>query len=292
MYYRHLTRDERYQIQALWLGGFTPSEIARQLRRARSSISRELKRCAGRQYSAAVAHLQAQQCRHMASSAPVIDAATWVRVERRLRGEWSLEQIAGRGEEQVSHERIYQYIVQDKQRDGDLWTFRRRRRRYRHIGTSRQCQRFGGRRITDRPPHVEQRHQVGHWEADGVLGKGAVRIVTLVERKSLYTKIQRAPNGSARQATRAVLAALHALRARVRTLTYDNGSEFAEHELVDIVLEAQSYFADPYSAWQRGTNENTNGLIRQYLPKDHHMNDLTDARIQQIEDKLNSRPRK
>ena len=125
-----------------------------------------------------------------------------------------------------------------------------------------------------------------------MVGKGTVRLITLVERKSRYTKLRRVPDGKSRSASTAIIAALHSLQRCVQMLTYDHGSEFAEHELIDCVLEATAYFIGPQSPWQRGTNENTNGLVHQYLPKGTSMNALTDEQLQVIEDKLNNRPRK
>src|SRR5699024_4954118 len=118
------------------------------------------------------------------------------------------------------------------------------------------------------------------------------RLVTLVERKSGLVRIRRVANGEAVTVMRAVIEALHPLSPRVHTLTWDNGGEFAEHEVMDLALEANSYFADPYSSWQRGCNENCNGLIRQYCPKGCDLADFDEAYIQRIEDKLNRRPRK
>ena len=133
---------------------------------------------------------------------------------------------------------------------------------------------------------------MGDWEGDTIVGKGLARVVTLVDQKSGLLRIRRVPNGEAATGMCAIVHALHPLRARVHTLTWDNGSEFADHALVDITLAAKSYFAEPYSSWQRGTNENTNGPIRQYLPKRCDLGACSDADIQVIEDKLNRRPRK
>ncbi len=139
---------------------------------------------------------------------------------------------------------------------------------------------------------METRTRVGDWEGDTIVGKGLARVVTLVDLKPGLLRMRLVPNGEADTVMRAIVHALHALQARVHTLTWDNGSEFAQHALVDIVLTARSYFAEPYSSWQRGTNENTNGLIRQYLPKGCDLSAYSDADIQALEDKLNQRPRK
>ncbi len=295
MSYTHLSQDERYQIQHLHNGGFSAGEISKQIQRSATTISRELRRNASEEgkYQARPAHRQSVKRRHAASTQARIDPARWLAVEARLTAEqWSPEQIAS--EACISHERIYQYIAADRQRGGALWQHlrcRKRRRRHR-CGTPRERQRFRGRRIAERPASVEERKRVGHWEGDTIVGKGLTRIVTLVERKSRYVRLRRVPNGEADTVARAIIDALHPLHSRVHTMTWDNGSEFAEHALVDIALDARSYFADPYSSWQRGANENTNGLLRQYLPKRCDLSTCSDEQLQAIEDKLNRRPRK
>ena len=133
---------------------------------------------------------------------------------------------------------------------------------------------------------------MGDWEGDTIVGKGLARLVTVVDRKSGLARIRKVANGEADTVMRAILGALHPLNARVHTLTWDNGSEFAEHELIDIALQAKSYFAMPYSSWQRGCNENFNGLVRQYIPKGCNIDSFSDEQVQQFEDKLNQRPRK
>jgi IS30 family transposase len=295
MSYTHLSQDERYQIQHLHRGGFSASEIGRQIRRATTTISRELRRNAsdGVAYQARPAHRQSMKRRHAASTLARIHPDRWSAVDARLAEHWSPEQITA--EALISHERIYQHIAADRQRGGNLWQHlrcRKQRRRRHRCGTPRQRQRFGGRRIAERPAIVQSRRRVGDWEGDTIVGKGLSRIVTLVDRKSGPLRMRHVPNGEADTVMRAVVHALHFLRARVHTLTWDNGSEFAEHAVIDIALHAKSYFAEPYSSWQRGTNENTNGLIRQFLPKRCDLGAYSDADIQAIEDKLNQRPRK
>lgn len=294
MGYTHLSQDERYQIQYLRAGGFHPEQIAHQIHRAPTTVRRELRRNAsgdGR-YQARTAQRQSALRRHAASSRLRIDPSRWAAVEARLAEDWSPEQIAD--EAGISHERIYQHVARNRQQGGNLWHhLRRRKRRRRHrCGTPRERQRFHGRRITQRPAVVAMRRRVGDWEGDSVVGKGLARIVTLVERKSGYVRLRRVHDGRADTVARAIIHALHPLRSHVHTLTLDNGSEFAEHELVDIALAAKSYFAEPYSSWQRGCNENLNGLVRQYLPKGCNLAATTDEHLQIIEDKLNDRPRK
>jgi IS30 family transposase len=296
MNYTHLSQGERYQIQCLRRGGWQLEAIAAGLQRAVSTVSRELRRNAMSEggYDSRHAQRQASKRRHAASALPRIDAQTWTVVEARLLEDWSPEQIAGEGEAAVSIERIYQHIATDRQRGGSLWQHLRRRKRHRRhrCGTPRERQRFGGKRIHERPAIVERRGRVGDWEGDTIVGKGTARIVTLVDRKSGWTRLRKVSEGTATTVAAAVLSILHPVRACVHTLTWDNGSEFAEHRLMDAGLEAQSYFAMPYSSWQRGCNENLNGLLRQYLPKGCDLAQFTDDEIQQIEDKLNRRPRK
>lgn len=296
MSYTHLSQDERYQIQHFHGGGFSAREIGAELKRAATTISRELRRNSSEaaKYHARAAQRQSAKRRREASAQARIGPEQWATVEARLTVEqWSPVQIAS--EVSISHERIYQHIAADRQRGGKLWLHlrcRKQRRRRHRCGTPRQRQRFHGRRIAERPAIVESRKRVGDWEGDTIVGKGLARVVTLVDRKSGLLRMRLVPNGEADTVMRAIVHALHPLRARVHTLTWDNGSEFAEHALVDIALVATSYFAEPYSSWQRGTNENTNGLIRQYLPKGCDLSVYSDADIQAIEDKLNQRPRK
>lgn len=296
MSYTHLSQDERYQIQHLHRGSFSARAIGAQLGRAAPTISRELRRNPGgaAKYHAPTAQRQSTKRRHAASAQARIGPEQWAAVEARLiADQWSPVQIAS--EASISHERIYQHIAADRQRGGDLWRHlrcRKQRRRRHRCGTPRQRQRFRGRRIAERPAIVETRKRVGDWEGDTIVGKGLARVVTLVDRKTGLLRMRLVPNGEADTVMRAIVHALHCLQARVHTLTWDNGSEFAQHALVDIVLAAKSYFAEPYSSWQRGTNENTNGLIRQYLPKGCDLSAYSDADIQAIEDKLNQRPRK
>lgn len=296
MSYTHLDRQERYQIQRLRRGGLSLRDIGRIMDRHTSTIQRELARNAleDGDYDYKQAHRESVTRRHAASSRAHIDPVAWEWVEARLREDWSPEQIAGAPPIRISIERIYQHVATDRQRGGTLWKHLRCRKRRRHhrCGTPRERQRFRGKRIGERPSGVSKRWRVGDWEGDTMVGKGLARLVTLVERKSGLVRIRRVANGEATTVMRAVIEALHPLSQRVHTLTWGNGSEFAEHEVMDIALEANSYFADPYSSWQRGCNENCNGLIRQYCPKGCDLSTFTGEEIQRIEDKLNRRPRK
>ena len=223
MSYTHLSQEERYQIRWLRRGGWSLEDIAAELQRAGSTISRELRRNATPEgaYDHRYAQRQAVQRRHSASALPRIDAQTWATVEERLREDWSPEQIAGADEVAISVERIYQHIATDRQRGGTLWQhLRRRKRRRRHrCGTPRERQRFGGRRIHERPVIVEQRGRVGDFEGDTIVGRGPARIVTLVDRKSGWVRLRKVPDGTATAVAEAVLSVLHPVHARVHTLT-------------------------------------------------------------------------
>jgi IS30 family transposase len=246
MSYTHLSQDERYQIQHLCGGGFSAREIGAQLERAATTISRELRRNQGDadKYHAHAARRQSAKRRHATSAQARILPEQWVAVEARLMAEqWSPVQIASAAS--ISHERIYQHIAADRQRGGKLWLHlrcRKQRRRHR-CGTPRQRQRFHGRRIAERPAIVESLKRAGDGERDTIVGNGLARVVTLVDRKSGLLQMRRVPNGEADTVMRAIVHALQPLQARVHTLTWDNGSEFAEHALVDIALHARSYFA-------------------------------------------------
>ena len=223
-----------------------------------------------------------------------------------MRARWSPEQIAGilaRGfpdtaSYRVSHETIYTavYLVpRGELRKELIGCLRQGRstRKPRTRGTDRRGQIPDMQSIHVRPPEVADRLIPGHWEGDLIKGAGNRSSVgTLVERKSGLLRVRRIATGEADPTMRAVIHSLHPLAVRGHTITWDNGSEFAEHALIDIALGAKSYFADPYSSWQRGSNENTNGLLRQYFPKGCDLSTFSEAYIQSIEDKLNQRPRK
>ena len=200
------------------------------------------------------------------------------------------------GSLQVSHEWIYRYIAADRARGGQLWQNLRRanlrRRRYHKGRRKRDLIRFRV-GIEHRPDHVDNRQELGHWEGDTIVGHGRQgSALTLVERTSRYLRIGRLSNRAARPTAEIMRNRLHQISARVHSITLDNGPEFALHQRVARALSADIYFADPYRPWQRGSNENTNGLIRQYLPKKRRLDNLTDQEVTRIEKRLNHRPRK
>ena len=196
----------------------------------------------------------------------------------------------------MSHESIYQHIYRDKQAGGTLHNhFRHRCKSYRKRGSGNERR---GRlkdqvMIDQRPSVVDERSRLGDWEMDTVIGRpGGPVLVTMVERVSRYTLIALAASKEAIAVGGAILRAMHPHREKVLTMTYDNGKEFAHHVLLADLLDANAYFAHPYHSWERGLNENTNGLIRQYFPKRSCFAELTDEEVALVQNKLNSRPRK
>ncbi len=195
----------------------------------------------------------------------------------------------------ISHEWIYKYIYADRRSGGDLHkSLRCQKTRRKRYGTySRRGTIPNQVSIDERPAIVDSKRRFGDWEGDTVIGKGhRGALVTLVERKSLYTVIQSVPRKTAKAVRDAVVDGLSPYIDRVHTITYDNGREFADHEGMARDLDARIYFAHPYASWERGLNENTNGLIRQYFPKHRDLTTVTKHEIEQAMDKLNHRPRK
>jgi len=298
-YYTQLTREERYQIYALKTAGHDQVEIARVLGRHKSTISRELTRNRGlRGYKPKQANNIALT-RRQAKLVPRILQESWGRVELLLHEHWSPEQISNwlRQEESihVSPEWIYQYILRNKQAGGDLYRYLRcqRQRKKRYGSPNRRGRIIGRISIDERPDIVNQRCRIGDWEADTVIGKrGGPVLVTLVERKTRLSVISKASSRTAQEVKAVILKRLAPFGSLVQTLTYDNGREFAFHQEIDKELATNGYFAHPYHSWERGLNENTNGLIRQFFPKGKDLSTVTTEEVQKVMDKLNNRPRK
>jgi IS30 family transposase len=302
MNYTQLTEGKRYQIYTLLSNGFTQTDVAAQVGVHPSTISREVLRNRGeRGYRPKQANRKALQRRHEALKARRMTENMQARVTKHLRLEWSPEQISGHlrctGRESVSHETIYQFVLEDKKSGGRLY------KQLRHSGKKRK-KRYGGsdRRgeikdrvsIDDRPKIIEERDRIGDWEIDLVIGKnhkGA--IVTIVDRLSLMTLIAKVSSKHADLVTSATTDLLRHYKSHgAHTITADNGKEFSGHKEISKALGVDFYFAHPYSSWERGTNENTNGLIRQYLPKGTEFGSVDYKKCQFIMDRLNNRPRK
>jgi len=311
MSYTHLSRDDRYCIFHQKMDRFSDAEVGRRIGRHRGTIGRECRRFREhpswpylRQYLPD----SAQELAATRRSRP--RGFYWTRhrpllayVLRGLRREWSPEQIAGRlvidhprePTMRVSHTSIYRYLKADRARGGSLWKRLRQSRRIRRkaYGSGPRRSRIPDRvSISDRPGSIHTRRTPGHWEADTMLGARG-RLATFVERKSRYVLIARLPDGRALSFNQGATRVFRKMPAHSRkTITADNGSEFIEHGMLARRLGFKTYFADPYASWQRGSNENTNGLIRQYFPRTHDLAATSHQRVARIAQKLNNRPRK
>lgn len=294
--YTQLTHNQRYHIYTFLKAGFRQTEIAETIGVHKSTISREISRNRGKRgYRPKQAH-QFTMARRDKTKSRITDE-DWGLIEELICLDWSPEQISDccRKEQvlQISHEWIYQHIYRDKRKGGTLWKHLRcRKKRKKRYGSYDKRGQIPNRTsIDERPQVVEDRSRLGDWEADTIIGKGKKgAIVTLVDRKSRYLRM-----GLVSQRTKeAVKKMIISLLADfpVHTITCDNGKEFTSHEEIANVLGAEVYFAHPYSSWERGTNENTNGLIRQYIPKDTKFSELTYEDISFVENRLNTRPRK
>lgn len=293
MNYTHLSLGERYQIYALIGAEHSINFIARALNRSPSTILREIRRNKSlRGYRVNNAHKKA--CARRSNNALSIIANVWDWVTDKLKENWSPQQIAG-VHGGLSHMSIYRYIWTNKRKGGRLWQcLRRKAKPYRQRLTAETRGRINDRvSIHERPSIVDARTRIGDWEADTIIGQHHKQaIVTLVERKTGLLKMKRVDNKTAQQVSEAMIELLKPVRLQVKTITSDNGKEFAQHKKVKQKLFSSFFFADAYASWQRGTNENTNGLIREYLPKGCDFRQVSDDEMQDIENKLNNRPRK
>jgi len=303
MTYHQLTQEERYRITAQSMCGDSPARIARVLARHRSTITRELRRNATHHdgnYRAEKAHSYAVARRRRCRRKARFSAADMAQVARLIRRKWSAEQISGtlgkRATLQISHETIYRRLRWDKKVGGDLWRHtlimtKFGRKRYRSHDSRGVLP--GKRSIAERPLEVERRQRIGHWEGDTVMGSDQRHcVLTLVERKTGYAIIKKLSARNKEEVTRAATRAIRQHCRKFKTLTLDNGTEFHDYAVLEERFPMKIYFATPYHSWERGSNENFNGLLRQYLPKGTCMRTVTQARCDQIADDLNHRPRK
>ena len=292
MNYTHLTQEERYQISTLLREGFSKRYIAWRLNRSPSTISREIARNRARNgYFAKHANKLARR-RHCPNPKR-ISYDTWVQVIAYLDLQWSPEQIASHVS--VSLHSIYRFIQQDKSKGCVLFhNLRLRNQRKRKYGSIETRGQLTNRKsIHDRPAEIEQRSRFGDLEIDTIVGKNHQQsLVSIVDRKTGYLWLKKCSTRKAEEVCQATIRLLKPIKAHLKTITADNGKEFSLHEYAAQESDVDWYFADPYSAWQRGTNENTNGLIRQYIRKGSDLNDYTDAYIAEITQRLNHRPRK
>ena len=298
MSYTQLTQEQRYQIHALLKMVHHHTEIAESLEVHKSAISRELRRNKGlRGYRPKQAHQKAMSRRDHTRRR--IMSETWMLIETKIRQEWSPEQISGWLKRymvvEISHEWIYQYILADKHAGGTLYRHlhcqKKRRKRY---GSYDRRGKLPNRvSIEERPAIVDERQRIGDWEVDTIVGKGHRQaIVSLTERKSRLVLLRKVERRTANLVSDAVIDLLQPFSEHLHTITADNGKEFAEHERISRELVTDFFFAHPFAAWERGTNENTNGLVRQYIPKQIEYALITEHELIMISNRLNHRPKK
>lgn len=298
--YKHLTQEQRYEIEMMYNQGASCRTIGAAIGVSPSTISREIHRNSGqRGYRHKQAHRKAVERVSRSGKMLKFKDDLLKRVENMLIEDWSPEQISlllSKEGISISHERIYQHIWRDKLASGTLYQhLRQSRKKYRKRRTGKELRGHipHRRSIDERPKEVGTRASIGHWEGDTVIGKahkGA--LVTLVERASRFTLIAAVANKNAASVTAAVIALLSPYKQQVHSITFDNGKEFAYHTAIAEQLDANVYFAHPYSSWERGTNENTNGLIRQYFPKERELDNVQQHEIDKAMMRLNNRPRK
>ena len=299
--YKQLDQAQRYQIYAYRKVGKSHSEIAQEIGVDPATISRELRRNQGaRGYRPHQAHQKALARRQNASKSIKMTTEVIDWIEEKLCQDWSPEQISGpmkhRGSFSISHERIYQHIWPDKHLGGTLykhlrWNQKKRQKRY---GSKDSRGQIKNRVMIDqRPKEVEEKSRIGDWEIDTIIGanhKGA--LVTIVERVSKYTLIGNVPQKQAKLVANLTVDLLAPYQKKVHTITTDNGKEFTQHQHIAQALRTHVFFAHPYHSWERGLNENTNGLIRQYFPKGDSLEKVSNKKLQWVMDRLNHRPRK
>lgn len=301
MTYTQITLIDRHLLRDYLSEGRSVAEIAKKLQRHRSTIYREIRRNRSKdgRYRYQQADSRAETRRKESRRNRRLTDRDWALVERLLRRKWSPEQISGRlalkDRLRISHEAIYLHVWHDKHHGGSLYRYLRqatKKRRKRHNTRDSRGRLPGKRPIEERPLAVEDRTEVGHWEIDTVMGKGKPCIVTLVERSTGYVEIGKLNSKSADELTHRVIQMIRRQTLPVLTITADNGTEFHGYANIERATNTRFYFANPHHAWERGTNENTNGLIRQYLPKRVSMAALSQKRCNATARELNSRPRK
>jgi len=299
---RRLTIEQRYVIQSLLKVGTQKKEIAVQIGKHKSVVGREIKRNSNElgQYNALLAHDNARKRELAKPKHRKFTDEVKAYVSNLLQDDFSPEQITGiakkQGVECVSHETIYQFVWNDKRGKGTLYQhLRNKGRRYRKRGAQKDSRGIIRNRvdISERPAIVDKKERFGDLEIDTVIGKnhkGA--LLTINDRAAGYVWIRKLKGKDANALYLKTVNALMPLRDQLHTITSDNGKEFACHELISLRLRVNMYFARPYHSWERGANENLNGLIRQYFPKGFDFEKVTPKQIKEVETKLNNRPRK
>lgn len=303
MGYNQLTEGERYAIAALHASGDSKRAIAKVVGRHVSTISREYKRNSSAydgKYRAAKAHAWAMARKRKSHEGSQFSAEQWGHAELLLRLKWSPEQVVDTrtnlGPVAMSRSTIYRHIRWDKAEGGHLWRHmrlmtKRWRKRYRSVDFRGVLQ--GKRLIDDRPKAAHERSERGHLEGDTVMGSdGKACVLTLVDRKTGLAQIVKLNGRTKENTNMAIAMAIQKFGYRIKTITFDNGTEFHGYKELEEVFKVKCYFARPYHSWERGSNESFNGLFRQYVPKGVCMKSLTQADCNGIAKALNSRPRK
>jgi len=301
--YRQITYEERYTLGLLRRQGLSPAAIAQVLGRHRSTVLREVRRnraASDGTYRPQLADWYARGRRSRSRRNTHFGIDDFRLVERLLRRKWSPEQISGRLRRDntlsISHETIYRHAWTDKAVGGSLYKHLRcatKQRRKRHNSYDSRGRLAGKRHISQRPQWVDNRKSIGHWEVDTVVGAGSKDCVaTLVERKTGFTMIGKLPDRCKLSMSKRLRSLIRREETCFKTITADNGTEFHDYESVECALSVKFYFATPYHSWERGTNENLNGLLRQYLPKRSNLGNLTQRQCDAIARQLNTRPRK
>ena len=298
--YKQLTLSQRYQIAGLLKAGYSIFEIAIEAGVDKSTISREIIRNRGPGgYNPKLAHKKYEHRKKSSYKNCRLTSEMKEIIKEKIELNWSPEQIYGyykrKGIKMVSHETIYKYIRKDQINGGSLYKHLRhsKKRRKRRGSKENRGQIKNRISIDERPEVVNQKSRIGDWEVDLIIGKNQKgAIVTLVERVSMLAVAIPVKSKNADEVEKAIVSALVPFAPFVFTITFDNGKEFAAHEKIAELLNAKTYFAHPYSSWERGLNENTNGLIRQYLPKKTNFENISEREIQRIIGQLNLRPRK
>ena len=299
--YTQLTQEQRYQIYAFLKAGFSQSAIAIEINVHKSTICHEIQRNRGlKGYRPKQAHLKATNRRQDAAKYVKLTPKIITLVNSLIRQDFSPDQVSGSLKRNhgvmISHETIYRHLLDDKANGGSLYKHLRRsnRKRKKRYGSRNIRGQIPGRVSIDlRPTIVDNKERIGDWEIDTVIGKnhkGA--LLTIVERKSKYTLIQKLSYKRSQLVADAAIDLLVPYQDKVHTITSDNGKEFADHQRISKQLTTKVYFAHPYHSWERGLNENTNGLIRQYFPKNTDFKTITNESVEKVMDRLNNRPRK
>jgi IS30 family transposase len=297
----HLTEAQRYTIQQLKAKGFKQKAIAEIVGKDKSVISLELKRNSDKrngEYRAELANRKYKE--RLKNKAKAIKLTSEVKeyIDKKLKDRWSPEQISKTPTKEVphlvSHERIYQYIHKDQKQGGELYKNLRRKKKYRkRLASDNRGRITDQKNISQRPKIVDQRERIGDLEVDLVIGanhKGV--LLTINDLKTGMAWIRKLENKDSYVVAQAITEELMPIKEYIHTITADNGKEFAQHKIVVGNLGIDFYFADPYSSWQRGANENLNGLIRDYFPKKTNFEQITQEDVDFVVERLNLRPRK